>query len=170
MCLMYHAACKVEFQPFKRSYSQLTFSTFIKGRYFILKVKNVSCEYDRLNGWNSILQAAYVCIEEIMQENTHVHRCLVAEDPAGMFHARSTGRWSVRATCGKKERRVIEDPRQCCVALFLVHLPLALVLSCPTFPQWRGQMFRTNVEFIAAAAAAVWQLQNDVVLVCRHPA
>ena len=24
-CLMYHAACKVEFQPFKRSYSQLTF-------------------------------------------------------------------------------------------------------------------------------------------------
>jgi len=22
---MYHAACKVEFQPFKRSYSQLTF-------------------------------------------------------------------------------------------------------------------------------------------------
>ena len=26
--MMYHAACKVEFQPFKRSYSQLTFSTF----------------------------------------------------------------------------------------------------------------------------------------------
>ena len=24
-CLMYHAAYKVEFQPFKRSYSQLTF-------------------------------------------------------------------------------------------------------------------------------------------------
>ena len=29
-CLMYHAACKVEFQPFTRSYSQLTFSTFYK--------------------------------------------------------------------------------------------------------------------------------------------
>ena len=27
-CLMYHAACKVEFQPFNRSYSQLTFSIF----------------------------------------------------------------------------------------------------------------------------------------------
>ena len=27
---MYHAACKVEFQPFKRSYSLLTFSTFYK--------------------------------------------------------------------------------------------------------------------------------------------
>ena len=27
---MYHAACKVEFQPFKRSYSQLTFSNFKK--------------------------------------------------------------------------------------------------------------------------------------------
>ena len=26
---MYHAACKVEFQPFNRSYSQLTFSNFI---------------------------------------------------------------------------------------------------------------------------------------------
>ena len=25
-CLMYHAACKVEFQPCKRSYSQLTFT------------------------------------------------------------------------------------------------------------------------------------------------
>ena len=25
---MYHAACKVEFQPFKRSYSQLTFFNF----------------------------------------------------------------------------------------------------------------------------------------------
>ena len=28
--LMYHAACKVEFQPFKRSYSQLTFFNFYK--------------------------------------------------------------------------------------------------------------------------------------------
>ena len=28
-CLMYHAACKVEFQPFKRSYSQLTFFDFL---------------------------------------------------------------------------------------------------------------------------------------------
>ena len=27
---MYHAACKVEFQPFKRSYSQLTFFNFLK--------------------------------------------------------------------------------------------------------------------------------------------
>ena len=27
-CLMYHAACKVEFQPFNRSYSQLTFFNF----------------------------------------------------------------------------------------------------------------------------------------------
>ena len=35
-CLMYHATCKVEFQPFKRSYSQLTFSQlFIKWSYDI---------------------------------------------------------------------------------------------------------------------------------------
>ena len=27
---MYHAACKVEFQPFNRSYSQLTFFNFLK--------------------------------------------------------------------------------------------------------------------------------------------
>ena len=33
--LMYHAACKVEFQPFKRSYSQLTFfDFFIKFSFF----------------------------------------------------------------------------------------------------------------------------------------
>ena len=31
-CLMYHAACKVEFEPFKRSYSQLTFFNFKKKR------------------------------------------------------------------------------------------------------------------------------------------
>ena len=29
MCVMYHAACKVEFQLFNRSYSQLTFSNFL---------------------------------------------------------------------------------------------------------------------------------------------
>ena len=28
-CLMYHAACKVEFQPIKRSYSQLAFFNFL---------------------------------------------------------------------------------------------------------------------------------------------
>ena len=28
-CLMYHAACKVEFQPFTRWYSQLTFFNFL---------------------------------------------------------------------------------------------------------------------------------------------
>ena len=28
-CLMYHAACKVEFQPCNRSYSQLTFLNFV---------------------------------------------------------------------------------------------------------------------------------------------
>ena len=28
-CLMYHAACKVEFQPFTKSYSQLTFFNFL---------------------------------------------------------------------------------------------------------------------------------------------
>ena len=28
-CLMYHAACKVECQPFNRSYSQLTFFNFL---------------------------------------------------------------------------------------------------------------------------------------------
>ena len=41
-CLMYHAACKVEFQPFNRSYSKLTFFNFS-----LKKLKNVSCEYDR---------------------------------------------------------------------------------------------------------------------------
>ena len=64
---MYHAACKVEFQPFKRSYSQLTFSTFFIKSWktqlwvppFDKNFKNVRCEYDRLNGLNSTLQAAW---------------------------------------------------------------------------------------------------------------
>ena len=36
-----------------RSYSQLT------SKFFWKTLKNVSCEYDRLNGWNSTLQAAW---------------------------------------------------------------------------------------------------------------
>ena len=39
-CLMYHAACKVEFQPFTRSYSQLTFfNFFIKSSMDLLFVR-----------------------------------------------------------------------------------------------------------------------------------
>ena len=43
---------KLSTQPFSRSNSQLT-------QVFYKKLKNVSCEYDRLNGWNSILHAAW---------------------------------------------------------------------------------------------------------------
>ena len=32
--LKYHAAFKVEFQPFNRSYSQLTFFNFLRMKYF----------------------------------------------------------------------------------------------------------------------------------------
>ena len=46
-CLTYHAACKVEFQPFNWSYSQPTFFIFLSMLY--KKLKNVSCEYDRLS-------------------------------------------------------------------------------------------------------------------------
>ena len=31
--VLYHAACKVEFQPFNRSYSQLTFTQFLYKMY-----------------------------------------------------------------------------------------------------------------------------------------
>ena len=44
------------------------------------------------------------CINELMQEITHVHRCLVAEEPAGVFHSRGAGARTVRATV-KKERK-----------------------------------------------------------------
>ena len=51
-CLMYHAACKVEFQSFKRSYSQLTFFNFLLTAdvFQLFIIENVSCEYNRLNG------------------------------------------------------------------------------------------------------------------------
>ena len=57
-CLRYHAACKVDFQPFKQvvliadDFQISSFST-----YFFIKY--VSCEYNRLNGWNSNLQATW---------------------------------------------------------------------------------------------------------------
>ena len=35
-CLMYHACCKVEFQPFRRSYSQLTFFNFLYKKRLVL--------------------------------------------------------------------------------------------------------------------------------------
>ena len=55
---------------------------------------------------------ARLMINEFMQENTHVHRCLVVEDPAGVFHARMAGAKSVRATDGKETKgRAIENPR-----------------------------------------------------------
>ena len=45
-CLMYHAACKVEFQPFKRSYSQLTFfNLFQKLPVHLVRVKNYRCTW-----------------------------------------------------------------------------------------------------------------------------
>ena len=55
-CLMYHAACKVEFQPFTRLYSQLTFFNFLKKVEKSWKTLAVSIT---VNGWNSTLQAAW---------------------------------------------------------------------------------------------------------------
>ena len=46
---MYHAACKVEFQPFKQAV--LTADVFqLSQKICFFKLKNVSCEYNRLNG------------------------------------------------------------------------------------------------------------------------
>ena len=39
---MYRAACKVEFQPFKRLYSQLTFFNFYKKQY-VDRLHNGDC-------------------------------------------------------------------------------------------------------------------------------
>lgn len=76
-------------------------------------------------------------MKEFMQENTHAHLCLVAEDPAGVCQACSTGVCASDVQ-GRK------------------HLHLALVLRCPICPRCRGQMSRTNnVEVFVAAAAAV---------------
>jgi len=42
-CLMYHAACKVEFQPFKRSYSQLTFFNLKKKSQLLRMTMETRC-------------------------------------------------------------------------------------------------------------------------------
>ena len=54
---MYYAARKVEHEPLT---AELT-ADDVFATYFIPRKKqiNVSCEYDRLNGWNSTLQAAW---------------------------------------------------------------------------------------------------------------
>ena len=59
-CLMYHAACKVEFQPFTRSYSQLTFPTFYK--IILRSIEKRLLLARPIGGWNSTLRAAYSII------------------------------------------------------------------------------------------------------------
>ena len=45
---MYHAACKVEFQPFKRSYSQLTFSNLKKKITFkLVELSIINTSYQK---------------------------------------------------------------------------------------------------------------------------
>ena len=39
-------------------------SSLFRTYFFFLKLKNVSCEYDRVNGWNSTLHAAW-CIRHV---------------------------------------------------------------------------------------------------------
>ena len=46
-CLMYHAACKVEFQPFTRSYSQLTFFCFLSNTA-VVPVRTYVRTYEQL--------------------------------------------------------------------------------------------------------------------------
>ena len=41
MSLMYHAACKVELQPFKRSYSQMTFFNFLMRSFLAFRKKSL---------------------------------------------------------------------------------------------------------------------------------
>ena len=48
---------------------------------------------------------------------------------------------------------------------------LTLVLRCPTFPRWRGQVFRTIVELFVDAAAQsdnYCKIFNDVAVVGGH--
>ena len=49
-CLMYHAACKVEFQPFKQVVRTADVFHLPQKIYMFFKSKNVSCEYNRFNG------------------------------------------------------------------------------------------------------------------------
>ena len=44
-CTMYHAACKVELQPFKRSYSQLMFFNFLSNHHFYFPAQLVHMRF-----------------------------------------------------------------------------------------------------------------------------
>ena len=43
------------------------FEVWLTGGVFYKKLKNVSCEYDRVNGWNSTLQAAWYIINDCIK-------------------------------------------------------------------------------------------------------
>ena len=47
--MMYHAACRVEFQPFKRSYSQLTFFNFLQNM-------SEQANFPEVGGWSWALK------------------------------------------------------------------------------------------------------------------
>ena len=63
-CLMYHAACKVEFQPFKRSYSQLTFFNFF---FYKNEYSTTSSTHPR---WLFILERYKLC-NIFIKSNNH---------------------------------------------------------------------------------------------------
>ena len=63
--LMYQAACKVEFQPFNRSYSQLVFFNFLLRKYYLRTLCDIICRKFSL-----ILAIMLTCFESPLNVET----------------------------------------------------------------------------------------------------
>ena len=84
---MYHAACKVEFQPFKRSYSQLTFFyNVITTRLLIILYYNIVLTITAVYA-GSVYHEGYRSVT-VMLGVSHVEVCISARfaGGGGRFH------------------------------------------------------------------------------------
>ena len=63
---MYHAACKVEFQPFNRLYSQLTFFNFLLKKKLHTTYQVLSTQVKKLARWTVYSYLAYCSTRHIV--------------------------------------------------------------------------------------------------------
>ena len=75
--LMYHAACKVEFQPFKRLYSQLTFFNLKKKNLHKICVRAYSMFYP-YEGYRSVTPLDAARVNRTILQHRRIIFCCAA--------------------------------------------------------------------------------------------
>ena len=101
----------------------------------------------------------WYCIDELMQENTHLHRCLVVEYPAGVFthHARPAHE---RFVLPMKNKGTDGSPKICANASSLFSFSISscarvALSNFSSMTRTESDVRHENVELFFAVAAVV---------------